>query len=133
MKLKNIMTNAMYLRLVNIKAAFTVICCNCKHVNGECAEFAKAGTCNQMRKDINEVLVFHTGEYEFAVSRQALAKALEMNNENAENPWAGKTVDAVLEDCGLTPYGEENAEASIVMELLPSDAIITTIDWTELN
>ena len=124
------MTSAMYLRLVNRFACTTQACVSCRHPNGECVNFAGKGTCNAMDKKINDILVFHDGAVEFATTRQAVAHALETNQENEENPWTGETVDAVIEDyTAEAEFEKENMCTSTLYDLLSTCDIITEIDW----
>ena len=97
-KLKTIpMSSVMYVKLVNTYSKTTAACSSCTHDNGECMNFAIEGKCNAMSPKINEILVFNTGELEFATTRRAISKALEYNEDLPEY-WQGVTVDAVIED-----------------------------------
>ena len=83
---------------------------------------------------MNEILVFHDGCYEFATTRQAISHALEVNQDNNENPWIGETVDAVIEDyIAESNFGDENALASVLFELLSTSDIVTSIDHYKLE
>ena len=128
------MTSTMYLKLVNKFSNDVPICGNCRHSNGECANFAKAGTCNMMNKEINNILVFHDGDTEFATTRDAIAHALEVNQENEENAWIDETVNAVIEDyCSKAEFGEENVFASILYNLLSLNDIIAHVHWADFD
>ena len=137
MKLKTLpMTNVMYLRLVNKIFSTTAACCNCSQPNGECVHIALEGKCNACISEMNKILVFHDGCYEFATTRQAISHALKVNQENEENPWIGQTVDAVIEDYmeeAKSNFGKENVLASILFELLSTSDIITSIDHYKLE
>lgn len=128
------MSSTMYLRLVNKFSNSVPMCGNCRHSNGECVNFAKAGTCNMMNKKINNILVFHDGDTEFATTREAIAHALEANQENEENAWIGETVNAVIEDyCSEAEFGKENVFVSILYNLLSANDIITQIEWADFD
>lgn len=124
------MTSAMYINLVNKVAKTTSYCANCHQHNGECVDFAKNGRCKAMDSKLNDVLVFHDGYYEFATTRLAIAHALEVNQDNDENPWIGETVDAVIEDCvNEAEFGKENTCAASLYELLSTSDILVKIEW----
>ena len=101
------MSNAMFAMLVSKYAKTLEKCCLCPHSNGECGEFAKQGKCRAMDESINEVLVFHTGSYEFATSRKAISKLLDAQHHLSDEQYIPETVDAVIEDyVNETTFGE---------------------------
>lgn len=128
------MTSAMYITLVNKVAKTTLYCAHCHHHNGECVDFAMVGACKAMDKCVNDVLVFHDGCYEFATTRYAVSRALEANQENDENPWIGKTVDAVIEDyLNESEFGKENVCAASLHELLSTSDILAELLWETID
>lgn len=122
LKMKLPMSSAMYCHLINHYVKRTAICCHCRVENGECATIAQAGNCKAFDKSLNDVLVFRDSDTEFATTRMALAHALEVNQDNEDNPWIGETVDAVIED-----YKSDKELAASIYELISSTDIIAEI------
>lgn len=131
------MSNAMFAMLVSKYAKTLEKCCLCPHSNGECGEFAKQGKCRAMDESINEVLVFHTGSYEFATSRKAISKLLDAQHHLSNEQYIPETVDAVIEDYlnYSSGFGEENGFAASLMENLDEElgdgGFIYTIEYVE--
>lgn len=131
------MSNAMFAMLVSKYAKTLEKCCLCPHSNGECGEFAKQGKCRAMDESINEVLVFHTGSYEFATSRKAISKLLDAQHHLSNEQYIPETVDAVIEDYlnYSSGFGEENSFAASLMENLDEElgdgGFIYTIEYVE--
>lgn len=87
-KLKKDISSVTYLHFVNNIWKTTRACCNCRVVNGECADIARKGKCNAFRNELNaaDILVFKNESYEFVTTRDAISKALEANRNNADCP-----------------------------------------------
>lgn len=131
------MSNAMFAMLVSKYAKTLEKCCLCPHSNGECGEFAKQGKCRAMDESINEVLVFHTGSYEFATSRKAISKLLDAQHHLSDEQYIPETVDEVIEVYvnettfsetevkeffeGKGSFGQENNFAASLMENLDEE------------
>lgn len=87
-----------------------------------------------MNKEINNILVFHDGDTEFATTRAAIAHALEVNQANDENMWIGETVNAVIEDYySEAEFGKDDVSATILYNLLSSNDIIDQIEWKDFD
>ena len=116
------MSNAMYAMLVSRYAGTIDRCCSCSHFNGECGEFAKKGRCRAMDVSINKILVFNTGETEFATTRYKIAKALEYLHQSGCGSSMPETVDGVIEDyIQAGEIGNQDAFAMILYERLCDD------------
>lgn len=117
------MSNAMFAVLISKYAKTLEKCSLCPHSNGECGEFAKQGKCRAMDESINEVLVFHTGYYEFATSRKAISKLLDAQYHLSDEQYIPETVDAVIEDYLNygSEFGEENQFAASLMDSLDEE------------
>lgn len=98
-KLKKDISSVTYLHFVNNIWKTTRACCNCRVVNGECADIARKGKCNAFRNELNaaDILVFKNESYEFVTTRDAISKALEANRNNADCPW--ETVYKLSQEC----------------------------------
>lgn len=132
------MSNAMYAMLVSKYSKTLEKCCFCSHFNGECGEFAKQGKCRAMDESINEVLVFHDGETEFATTRYKISKMLEAQHQSDYAGWIPETVDEVIDaylenSFESVEYGSQNGFAtSLYNNLLDCTfgGIIYELDWT---
>lgn len=140
------MTSAMFTMLVNNYVNTTEKCCSCLHCNGECGDFAKAGTCKAMDERINKVLVFHTGELEFATTREKISKMLAAQHQSDYDGYIPETVNEVIEDYingwvntsetdPFADFGKENGFAASLYENLKDEvfgAIIYELDWSNI-
>lgn len=116
------MSNAMYAMLVSRYAGNIDRCCSCSHFNGECGEFAKEGRCRAMDVSINKILVFNTGEIEFATTRYKIAKVLEHLHQSECGNQMPETVDDVIKDyIQAGEIGNQNIFAMILYERLRDD------------
>lgn len=124
-KLKKDISSVNYLHFVNNIWKTTRACCNCRVVNGECADIARKGKCNAFRNELNaaDILVFKNESYEFVTTRDAISKALEANRNNADCPW--ETVYAVLEDYDSDP----DCTSGILRELLSYTDILAKTNF----
>lgn len=67
--------------------------------------------------ETKDLYVFHTGKIEYAVEKEAI-EGITKEFACEENPWKDADIETVINDCTATSYGQDNVNASILIELL---------------